>query len=512
MTTGNRWLITLRRIVACILFSALFLSLLTVAEKMLMSDDAEGVVAAHEALPVGSVDVGFIGSSHIYFTVIPQRLMDDYGITSVNAASPLIPTWQNIDELEWLLQKQSPRLVVLDLFMLGRSPKVGPARPAEEETPNQRDAHFAGMVPRFLPWTNPLKYSVTLRETLLDSHMIPYLTAIGSHHTALWQIGRREMLRAAGKSLLHATFNYSFFNNLYQDFPELYPVPAPGVQMSEFDRDALLGFFRACKQKNIPLLILSVPHWPSGEWLALEAQAHLLAEEAGVDYLDMDTIIQECGFDFQTDMADFDHTNEKGAQKVTDYLGAYLKEHYDLPDRREDTDPRYDPWKKRPYQYHAYTAARYMHGAKELDEWAAMAESLTQDYVTIFACSQAYSASLDPESINPDLISLLELAGLESVGEFPYEDAGYLAILEGTELIEEDLVYGEMSYAAMLEDHPLTIRTQADAPEKIQLKLDNQSVNCGHPGLNILLYDKLEGRVMKSTCLDLSSEGIAFVH
>ena len=47
-------------------------------------------------------------------------------------------------------------------------------------------------------------------------------------------------------------------------------------------------------------------------------------------------------FSYSEDMHDFVHCNPKGNQKVTEYLGEYLKSHYDLPDKRNDEE--YEDW------------------------------------------------------------------------------------------------------------------------------------------------------------------------
>ncbi|WP_240516399.1 hypothetical protein [Brachyspira sp. G79] len=46
--------------------------------------------------------------------------------------------------------------------------------------------------------------------------------------------------------------------------------------------------------------------------------------------------------DFSKDFNDPNHLNYKGSAKFTRYLGKYLKENYDLPDRRGD--PKYYSW------------------------------------------------------------------------------------------------------------------------------------------------------------------------
>ena len=66
-----------------------------------------------------------------------------------------------------------------------------------------------------------------------------------------------------------------------------------------------------------------------------------IAEEYGVNYVDfvcLDSVVDyavDC-YDAQT------HLNASGARKVTDYLGRYICDHYDLPQRRGDA--RYARW------------------------------------------------------------------------------------------------------------------------------------------------------------------------
>ena len=45
---------------------------------------------------------------------------------------------------------------------------------------------------------------------------------------------------------------------------------------------------------------------------------------------------------FHTDLHDRGHLNPSGARKVTDYLGNYIKNHYEIPDRR--LDKYYSNW------------------------------------------------------------------------------------------------------------------------------------------------------------------------
>ena len=507
MKENNRWITGLHRTAACTLFIISFLVLLTYAERLLMEKNAERAMVAHEAVAPQSVDVVFLGSSHVYGGVIPQKLMDDYGIASINASSALQPLWQSVYEMEWLLQRQKPRVVVLDLFLPDKLPRgIGDAPDSEHR---DYQYSFLGVLHRAMPWINPIKYTAAMRETMLDPNAIPYLSTISVRHPDLWAVDWKDFQRVAGHSISHAALNYFYLFEHFADFPEAFPEPDAAALLPEFSAKQLRLLAELCQRNQIELIFTAIPHWPSASWLNHMEQVRLLAEEVGVTYLPMETIIENSEFDFGSDMADFGHTNFTGAKKVSEYLGRYLKEQYELPDRREDADPRYDAWKKRPYQYEAYDTASYMQYVREIDEWSLLTENLNEDFLTIFAYNQPYDKR-NPEWVNYDIISNLGAMGLEHIGEFLEEQGNYFAILDGAEIREEGMVQGELNFASLENGFPLTIRTENGG--NLQVKLGNRDISCGHEGLNIIFYNKVENRLIKGTCLDLCGEEVFFGH
>lgn len=58
-------------------------------------------------------------------------------------------------------------------------------------------------------------------------------------------------------------------------------------------------------------------------------------KEHNCGYLNMFEHMEDAGISAETDFCDPHHLNVSGATKMADYLGAYLKENYDLTDWRE---------------------------------------------------------------------------------------------------------------------------------------------------------------------------------
>lgn len=507
MEIHTKGLQMLRRLVACVLFLVVFAMLLTRVERLLMEVNGDRAVVAHEGVPENSVDVVFIGSSHVYGAVIPQKLMDDQGIASVNAASGNQRLWQSVYELEWLLQRQKPRVAVVDLFSLGWVPRGVLEYPELENSGSYYS--FLGLIPRALPWTNPLKYTVLVREAMLDRYAPPYLSTIGVRHSKFWDLSRTDFLKAQGMSISSVMFNYSYLYEIYNEASQELPLPDKNAMLPAFNREELLRLQKLCFENDVSLIWTGIPYCAGAEWLGMMEKAHVLASEQGVAFVGMDTIVNESGFDFRTDMADDGHVNYSGAQKVTDFWGEYLKSNYTLPDRREDPAPRYDAWKKRAYQYEAYATGTYMKYVKHFDEWVNEANNLNEDYWIILATNQL-EGSITEENVNTDIISLCNVLGLESMSDFLYEQGGFFAIMEGTNVLEEQVTQGDLAYSAIMHGQPLTLRTKHG--QELEIKLDNVNIACGHEGLNIILYDKVECRIITASCLSFTQKGIAFQH
>ena len=86
-----------------------------------------------------------------------------------------------------------------------------------------------------------------------------------------------------------------------------------------------------CRDKGIRVIFFTVP-W-EGEYNYGEAMKSFCAAN-GCGYLDFFELAEEIGLDGTADFADVGHLNTRGAEKVADYMGQYLIEHYDLTDMR----------------------------------------------------------------------------------------------------------------------------------------------------------------------------------
>ncbi|MFQ9446959.1 MAG: hypothetical protein ACLR4A_06040 [Christensenellales bacterium] len=95
------------------------------------------------------------------------------------------------------------------------------------------------------------------------------------------------------------------------------------------------------------MLLVHLPY-PANEQQQMDANAvAYIAEDYGLNYIDFVSMDQVA--DYATDCFDaHEHLNPSGARKVSDYLGRYITEHYDVADRRGKRPTRRGRTMRRP--------------------------------------------------------------------------------------------------------------------------------------------------------------------
>lgn len=297
-----------KKLIRAILFPAILCLLLApasllvlpknnTAEAGTLHPDADGILSQKK----DSIDVLFLGDSLAYCGFMPLELWDTYGIPSFVCSSLAQKAFETEELLEQALTCQTPKVVVLDVNVLYWTCKQDAAAFYE----------LGAEVPVF-------RYHDRWKSlTAADFFSLPHYTAESPNRGYFMKTGTEysphddymEVRKGRGKPG-HGSLRYL-------------------RQMAEL-----------CARKDIQLVLCSVPsaaNWNRSRHEAIEK----IAEDLGVPYVDGN--LADIGIDWHTDTPDGgDHMNPKGAAKVTAWIGAYLRQTYALPDRRED--PSYENW------------------------------------------------------------------------------------------------------------------------------------------------------------------------
>ena len=255
-----------------------------------------------------SIDVMFVGDSEVYRSFSPLQLWKELGMTSYDLSESALRLCDCSDLLEETYYSQTPLLAVLEadaIFSDANPHKDAYALPTNLIEDIFPIFHYHIFYKAYLP-DFIVKKDVMLRTENMLKGYVQTDMAVPYEGEADY-MGIETKARIQSDSLKYLTKIHEF-----------------------------------CRDNNIELLITAVPCpklWNIGKHRAMSEWA----DENGVDFLDMNLLLDEIGIDWQMDTMDGgNHVSFEGSKKVTAFMGNYLKTHYSLEDHRGDS--YYENW------------------------------------------------------------------------------------------------------------------------------------------------------------------------
>lgn len=333
------WLRVVESCAFLLLLGAVVISVSGLMERKYSRDLFGGFLEEPEAY-----DVLFFGDSQFMNAMLPLEMWEDYGIAGYNLAcyGNVLPVsyWAMINALDYA----QPKLVVLAANAMNEEHKV---------------SNYSGDLHTALDFWPLTKNKVRMLDDLLDDPEDPdfrdvegnlyrelkweYLFPIGKYHSRWSELTQddfrdRPAYVKGGESLVgvHSIWDYELVGE--DDYAE----------ESGYSYVYLRKAIEECQSRGIEVLLV---HLPAPEYVNSQRHANTVgsvATEYGVDFIDvtyLDSIV-----DYVVDCCDSEpHLNMSGTQKMTAFLGSYLRDHFDLPDRREE--PAYAHWRQHIQDY-----------------------------------------------------------------------------------------------------------------------------------------------------------------
>lgn len=297
-------------------------------------------------------DVLLFGSSHVVNGVFPMELWEDYGIVSYNCGihgSQLATTYWTMQQV---LDYKTPKLIVIDVFGVHYEGKYG--------LPEQLHEAF-----------DAFPMSVTKYKAVQDLFDDSSSEDFDSRWSYFFDF---DVYHTRWEELEKEDFSYEVNlekgaeSRIRVAIPKEYPMCSVDEVMEETDTvgmEYLCKMIEDCQSRGIEVLLAHIPFPCEPEWQIAANSVHEIAAKYDVEYIDfvgMNNVVE-----YTTDCYDSgSHLNPSGARKVTEYLGEYIVENYDIPDRREDE--AYAKWHE---DYEAYNQLKYanLEAQTELDRY-----------------------------------------------------------------------------------------------------------------------------------------------
>lgn len=261
-------------------------------------------------------DVLVFGSSYSEVAFDPNELYGKTGITAYNLSA----SGQKLDTtyyvLQTVLEYKHPKVVILvmdDIDIIKGSSTL------DGEILAIRDIKGLEI--------DKVKYLYNHFGSRFVEYVKFYLPIIQFHDKLL--TGDIRLFEAEENKKLRKLYQKGF-RNLESSIPITIAAAAEQKEISTDSIKLVRDMIDLCEDKGIKVMLITVPHI---DWYPYADS--IRKNFSDCEYLDFYELADEIGLDGQKDFFNEYHVNVQGATKITDYIGEYLQDNYNLVDHRE---------------------------------------------------------------------------------------------------------------------------------------------------------------------------------
>ena len=319
----------LSRAIKIFSFCLIFILLFNYSYKILSWKDGSGgydsaMITLYNDLDEDLSDVLFLGSSHCFCSISNTQLWDEYGIGAFNmviSGQDLASTYYCMNEV---LKTQTPDVVCVELYGVTFDKHAVTANIYRNTLGFKYSKNFFDVVDAIAPEDDKTDY--LLKWPIIHTRYRELEKEDFIHHYPVYLGGN------GGSSRI-------------ESIDELYVYQGnETLQISENNEHWLQEIINLADEKNTELVFFIVPFSTSENNHKKFRYVEQLAANYDIPVINYFEKLEEIGFDSLTDFQDNGHVNENGTKKITAHIGAYLKENYNLVDRRGNE--KYKIWEE----------------------------------------------------------------------------------------------------------------------------------------------------------------------
>ena len=320
---GRRFLLPAAAFAICSILLLVLLQALLVPKYMSFPYDGALVREYYDSEPCH--DVVFFGDCEFYESVNPAVIWSEYGIPCYVRGSSQQLIWHSYYFLLETLKYETPSVVVFNAVEM----KIGEVQHEEYTRLTLDGMRLSGYK------LKSAKMSLTEGESLL-SYVFPLLRYHGR-----WKELSGEDIKYIFKRDTVSGNGYLPMSGTKAKTSSAAAPPLLDPSLPEVCWTYLDLMRETCVEKGITFVIFKAPtdtwHYPwYPEW---DEQLKEYADKNGVAYVNSIALAAEIGTDWDTDSYDGgDHMNMTGAEKVSRFLGGWLRDNCGLADRRNDPE------------------------------------------------------------------------------------------------------------------------------------------------------------------------------
>ena len=258
-----------------------------------------------------TLDVVVLGSSHAYCSIDNLLLKEEYGIESYTLATQQQSLKLNYYYFQEMLKTQSPEIVVVELFMVGRVNGY-------QSDDILHDA--IDVLP--MSWNKIQMIEDAVPEDKRMEHYFPII----KYHTR-WKELTLDDFSFDYKSWVDEEHGFVRLHQVYPTELDLSLSLGKVRDLTEEELEYLDKIENLASENSIKLIYLYAPYPMDGNGVDYAYTLEKYADSKGILYLNGYELLTELNYDGSLDFCDeYGHLNESGAQKLTYFLGKYLQQ------------------------------------------------------------------------------------------------------------------------------------------------------------------------------------------
>lgn len=265
--------------------------------------------------PEESMDIIGYGSSHMYCTLNPVYVYEKYGLRSYSLATQQQPVDATYYYIKESLKTQSPELLVVEAYMFI----------ATYDVVTEAVAHDA-----VDPFPNGINKLMMINALNTEDAKTNYYINFLKYHSR-WKELTSQDFDFSWKKETDPTHGYVFLTDVKQNC--MSQISYDGVEevaILEHYEEVFLDIVQLAEENGTEVLLLIAPYNVEKEELGRYKYMHRLAEENGVNVLDLNLEFDATGISNDTDFYDSGHLNVYGAEKASSYMIDYIKRNYEI--------------------------------------------------------------------------------------------------------------------------------------------------------------------------------------
>lgn len=418
--------------------------------------------------PQNTLDVIFLGSSHIYSGISPMELWNTYGITGYDCTSSSQCAYKSYHFLVDIFKYQKPKVIVFDLMSLFIDESV-------DEISNRSALNYMRFSPNFLE-TAYHSLNPENNETI-ESYIFPVLR----YHSRWEELTpvdfniKKQPDCAKGYDMRYGT---KCMVKLTEDkFPFFTQQPTDeAADIVESSAGYIRDMVDLCKQNGTRIIFIKTP--VSGYTYETGNAMQKFADSCGVQLIDYNRKWDELELDYTVDFLDIVHLNLNGAKKLTKCVGKTLADDFGLPDHRGEAE--YDSWDRDYSLYQTKLAALELQDCNDLSGYLGLVQN--KNYVVM------YSGNV--ENVADSVRS--------SLGLLPAEQGAvqYGALDMGAREGIRNAGNGKVRYEIRdLKCDTGVVRCEISAEDGYKIRLLGEDIVQGESGFYLVVFDKRLGMV-----------------